>query len=628
MSDRDVRDIFGVYRRILVEATEEQPVRSKQKGVTPEQKDRLSMLKIKMEDRIPLFSKLIRLAPIIFTYDLPTMAVDNRDNLYINPEFFDRLSDDGVIAVLAHEMYHIFHEHPKDIQIRNLNQKLWNYATDYVINRDLLDYGIDIKNITKSRADQINCLIPKKIGDKYILRIGDTNKDVSYISIFELYKLIVDEATRQRKSLEETLKELEGQTGENWDEEPIDIGEPEDEKSKPATQPFKVGETVYDLSSGVKGIVVKASAPDENGDQILDVDWDVSVVERYINEEVETGVHSKRVRREEEQQQQQKQQKQQKQDQKQDQDQGDQQKQSKSQQDKGEQGKESKPQQGGGETKSQQQQDKSQGAGKGGEEKEKGKETKIPKPAEGQDQAPRSQPLDKFEKDEIRKEGEYYQKEYERILKSGEKMDIKGKGSVNWMRELERVLKIASEERSTFLPDIRSTGAGVFIRGTERKKENMSLTVMVDTSGSVSESMFKLFMREIITIIKRLPNQPVINVILWHSQVYSGTELFNISAKNASKLLSVKVQTGGTNFSSALKFYSAHQKELKNDKAIIVFTDGDFFGADQDPNLLNTYIKRDVPVIFSLFQPSTTKTISKYNKPNKRIIETNIDQYS
>jgi len=607
MSDRDIRDIFGVYRRILVEATEEQPVRSKEKGVTPEQKDRLSMLKIKMEDRIPLFSKLIRLAPIIFTYDLPTMAVDNRDNLYINPEFFDRLSDNGVIAVLAHEMYHIFHEHPKDIKIRNLNQTLWNYATDYVINRDLLDYGIDIKNITKSRADQINCLIPKKIGSKYILRIGDTNKDVSNISIFELYKLIVDEANRQRKSLDETLKELEGQTGKNWDEEPLDIGEPEEEKSKPVTQPFKVGETVYDLSSGVKGVVVKASDPDENGDQTLDIDWDVSVVERYINEEVETGVNSKRVRREENQQQQKQQ--------KQDQDQGDQQKQS-------------KPQQGGGETKSQQQQDKSQGAGKGGEEKEKGKETKIPKPAEGQDQAPRSQPLDKFEKDEIRKEGEYYQKEYERILKSGEKMDIKGKGSVNWMRELERVLKIASDERSTFLPDIRSTGAGVFIRGTERKKENMSLTVMVDTSGSVSESMFKLFMREIITIIKRLPNQPVINVILWHSQVYSGTELFNISAKNASKLLSVKVETGGTNFSSALKFYSAHQKELKNDKAIIVFTDGDFFGADNNPNLLNTYIKRDVPIIFSLFQPSTTRTISTYNKTNKRIIETNIDQYS
>ena len=608
MSDRDVRDIFGVYRRILVEATEEQPVSTKQKGVTPEQKDRLAMLKIKMEDRIPLFSKLIRLAPVIFTHDLPTMAVDNRDNLYINPKFFDRLSDDGVIAVLAHEMYHIFHEHPKDIKIRNLDQKLWNYATDYVINRDLLDYGIDIKNITKSRADQINCLIPKKIGDKYVLRIGDINKDVSHISIFELYKLIVDEAQRQHKSLEDALKDLEGQTGENWDQEPIDIGEPEDEKSKPAVQPFKVGETVYDLSSGVKGIVVKASEPDENGDQILDVDWDVSVVERYIKEDIETGVHSKRVRRDDNQQQKQSQKQKQDQDQKQ------------SGQDVG-----SKPQQGGGESKSKEQ-EKSSDKGKQGGGKGEGPST--PKPAEGQDQAPRSKPLDKYEKDEIRKEGEYYQKEYEKILKSGEKMDIKGKGSVNWMRELERLLKIASEERSTFLPDIRSTGAGVFIRGTERKKENISLTVMVDTSGSVSESMFKLFMREIITIIKRLPNQPVINVILWNSRVYSGKELFNISAKNASKLLSVKVQTGGTNFSSALKFYSAHQKELKNDRAIIVFTDGDFFGDDNDPNLLNNYVKRDVPVIFSLFQPSTTKVISKYNKPNKRIIETNIDQYS
>lgn len=610
MRDREVHNIFSVYRGILVEATEEQPKQQPKKAVTTEQKNRLVKLKLKMEDRLPIFSKLIRLAPVIFTYDLPTMAVDDRDNLYINPEFFDRLSDDGVVAVLAHEMYHIFHEHVGDGMSRGVDPTIHNYATDYVINRDLMEYGIDIKNITKDRSKPVPCLVPKKINNKYILRIGNVNKDVTNSSVYDLYKLLIDEAEKQRLSLEDLLKDLEKQTGENWDDQPIDTEDTEDTKTPEETKtPYTVGERVFDIRSDVEGVVIKASEPDENGDQILDIDWDISVIEKYIREEIETGVSSVNVARKKP-----------------------------PQPPKPPEGpvnpkppsKEPKPP--GGEPGKPGKGDKPSKEGKPGDKPGKGddekKKVNIPKPAEGQDEAPRSEPLTPYEKEEIRREGEHVQKEYQKTV-SGDKLDIKGKGVINWAQQLGNLVRTASEERSTFLPDIRSTGAGTFIRGVERVKEDLSITVMVDTSGSVNESMFKLFMREVITIVKRLPYPPTINLILWHDEVYSGKELFKIKPRDTSKLLNIKIDRGGTDFGTALKFYSAYQKELKDDKAVIVFTDGFFNGYnDADPNLLNTHIKPNIPVIFALFQPSTTNTINTYKRNNKRIIETNIDEYS
>lgn len=611
MSDRDTHGIYGIYRRVLTEAAEEQSRPSKKKVITPEQRDRLAMLKLKMEEKIPRFSKLIRLAPVIFTYDMPTMAVDNFDNLYINPEFFDRLSDDGVVAVLAHEMYHIDQGHPKDSKLRNLNNKIHNFATDYVINRDLMEYGIDIKNITKDPKKPVGALLPKKDNKtgKYYIRISGKAIDVTDMGVYELYNLLM----RQEMDMRELLKQLEEQFGDNWDEEPIDSSD--DKPQPPSKTSYEVGDIVIDVHSDIRGQVVKASKPDENGDQILDIDWDIGVVEKYITESIETGVHSSRIKRE---------------------------------QpivppgnepggdddiggdtgggpsgDPGPRGEPSDDEdgEGGGE-------DTGEGGKGGGKNRSKGDKPKgPPKPAEGQDETPRSEPISEQEKEDIRREGEIAQRQYDAAVNPN-KINIKGKGVVNWAQILGKLVRTASEERSIFLPDIRSIGAGRFIRGVERRKDDLSLTILVDTSGSVSQTMVNLFMREIVTIASRLPVKPTLNVILWHDKVYSGPELFGIKSNNYNKLLNITIKSGGTHFDTALKTYSAYQNEFKKDKAVIVFTDGDFNGRqDDDPNLLNTYIKPNIPVIFCLFQPSTTAIIDRYQRGNKRIVETNISTY-
>jgi predicted metal-dependent peptidase len=642
MRDRDSGDIFSVYKRILLEAAKNTGEPDK-KGVTPEQIDRLVKLKIALETRVPLFSKLIRLAPVIFTYDLPTMAVDGNDNLYINPVFFDRLTDEGVQAVLAHEMYHIFHEHVKDALSRGMDGRLHNFATDYVINRDLVEYGLDLKNLTKDKNKPVSVLLPFRRPDgKFILSIGNKNFDVTHMGVDQLYNLIYAEAERQNLLLKDILDKLKKDYGENEiDEEDPRIPPQEEEKK----HVFQVGDIVTDINSDIKGTVIKASPPDENGNQILDIDWDTSVNEtyKYIVEEIEKSVSSTRIRpfkkslppppggdpgppppgpkppgpvgppppgpkppgpkgKD---------------------------KDGKDGKDKdGKDGKDKDGKDKDGKDKDGKDKD---GKDKDGKDKDgkckdgkckDGKGGKAPKPAEGQDVAPRSEPLSEYDKQEIRREGEYYTKK----LQKDKNINISGKGNVNWKSVLDRLVRQATQEVSTFLPDVRSIGAGRFIRGTKRLKEKLSLFVMVDASGSINESIYHEFINEVINIVKKSQDEIEINLLLWDHAPYSGTKYFHITKKDYSKLLSAPLRGGNTAFDNALKFYSAHAKELKNTKAVIVFTDGGFNGqTDGDKNLLNTYIDRKIPVIFCLFKPFQRDFVDMYNRPNKTVIETTIE---
>ena len=71
------------------------------------------------------------------------MAVDDNSNIYINPEFvLKELSDDETTGVLAHETMH--NATLSLFRLRGRNMKLWNIATDYVMNRDLLEMGLKL----------------------------------------------------------------------------------------------------------------------------------------------------------------------------------------------------------------------------------------------------------------------------------------------------------------------------------------------------------------------------------------------------------------------------------------------------------------------------------------------------
>ena len=94
---------------------------------------------------------------LIWTYAIPTGATDGV-YIYINPDFFFGLPSDGQRAfLLGHEVAHIVLKHgwrgrafAKVGYFRVLNgvnipfiHKLWNWATDAIINADLIAHGLE-----------------------------------------------------------------------------------------------------------------------------------------------------------------------------------------------------------------------------------------------------------------------------------------------------------------------------------------------------------------------------------------------------------------------------------------------------------------------------------------------------
>lgn len=153
-----------------------------------------------MIDTYPYFGYLLQQMQIIVTLDIPTMAVDNHRNLYINPNFllelgkgyietsptgFKILADNNPIAfVIAHEIYHIFNETFSRERGRTavilLGESrrpinLWNIATDYEMNYRLqYTYNIqpmgDAANYMMCDADGVTIVPVFFTGKRYMVK--------------------------------------------------------------------------------------------------------------------------------------------------------------------------------------------------------------------------------------------------------------------------------------------------------------------------------------------------------------------------------------------------------------------------------------------------------------------------
>ncbi len=127
-----------------------------------------------LKNLYPGFSREIAASKFEFRTDLPTACTDGK-GIYINPNFFKKITDREKTAVLAHEIMHIKFDHLRRMKDREGNMrdsKLWNIATDAIINENLandmlfLPEGcVRLPNATKYTAEQLyNAL--KKLQDK------------------------------------------------------------------------------------------------------------------------------------------------------------------------------------------------------------------------------------------------------------------------------------------------------------------------------------------------------------------------------------------------------------------------------------------------------------------------------
>jgi predicted metal-dependent peptidase len=148
-------------------------------------------------------------------YGIDTMAVDDNGNIYINANFvINDLTDPEIMGVLAHEVMHI--ATLSFVRQKGRDQLLWNVATDYIMNRDLLEQGIALP--------KMGCLPEKNNNDRWIVTVShmDLNKvksgrsatptkvkiDVTDMTAEQLY----DELTKyqiDREAMKELLDQLD-----------------------------------------------------------------------------------------------------------------------------------------------------------------------------------------------------------------------------------------------------------------------------------------------------------------------------------------------------------------------------------------------------------------------------------
>lgn len=151
--------------------------------------------------------------------DAISTACTDGTHLLVNPAFFNSLDSDQQITLLAHEAYHVALSHI--LRLGDRDPKLWNIATDYVINlmlhkakfkdipQGLLDHQYD-----NMSADEVYAKLlknpPKVPAPDHMMQPKDANGNPEdpQITKAKIDKLIVKAATHAKLAGEKALGDL------------------------------------------------------------------------------------------------------------------------------------------------------------------------------------------------------------------------------------------------------------------------------------------------------------------------------------------------------------------------------------------------------------------------------------
>ena len=99
----------------------------------------IAALKRKMLVKYPFFGSVVANVDYKEDKEIPTAGTDG-ETIYYNPEFLERLSVEEQTFIFAHEVCHIAFNHI--LRSDGKDQRLWNIATDGVINQFLKNDGL------------------------------------------------------------------------------------------------------------------------------------------------------------------------------------------------------------------------------------------------------------------------------------------------------------------------------------------------------------------------------------------------------------------------------------------------------------------------------------------------------
>lgn len=113
----------------------------------------IAALKRKMLVKYPFFGSVVASVDYKENKDIPTAGTDG-ETIYYNPDYLESLSVEEQTFVFAHEVCHIAFNHI--LRSEGKNPKLWNIATDGVINQFLKRDGLKMAKGGVDIAEAIN----------------------------------------------------------------------------------------------------------------------------------------------------------------------------------------------------------------------------------------------------------------------------------------------------------------------------------------------------------------------------------------------------------------------------------------------------------------------------------------
>lgn len=143
----------------------------------------IEFIKIKLLVKYPFFGSVVANSTFVEEPSISTAATDG-ENIYYNPSFIESLTDDQKVFVFAHEVCHIAFDHI--FRSEGKDNKLWNIATDSVINAFLMqdglpmvDGGIDIPEAINFDAEEMYRKLLGKLEqqDSQDKQNGQSNQD-------------------------------------------------------------------------------------------------------------------------------------------------------------------------------------------------------------------------------------------------------------------------------------------------------------------------------------------------------------------------------------------------------------------------------------------------------------------
>lgn len=122
---------------------------------------------------VPYFSEFIGKFRFIYTFRVQTQATDGRD-IFINPLFTSKLSFDGKVFVMAHEIMHCVLNHLRRGKAIGADHYKANIAADYECNITLAEMGVTgtksgsrgdtvtVPLVSMKTMEEIGALVDKK----------------------------------------------------------------------------------------------------------------------------------------------------------------------------------------------------------------------------------------------------------------------------------------------------------------------------------------------------------------------------------------------------------------------------------------------------------------------------------